>query len=176
MAVYENSIAFLFSFITIKLFHKFFHTSRSSWSAATTRGPGVPGPPKSLSLKKIFSKVFSLLFHRLNTSTFCKEDVKEACFSHSLEWKIKNFLAHWPQPWWGLLSYNTILECPSPQYQKRGYDTAMVIANVRQLHWKQLTYATILKNIEKSIFKEISLKLIIMFVKSLIIMLIMICL
>ena len=36
---------------------------------------------------------------------------------------MENFLARQPQPWWGLLSFNAILETPPSQYQKRGYGT-----------------------------------------------------
>ena len=81
---------------------------------------GLRPPKKIWAWKKFFPKVFALLFHRFNTKTFCKEDVEEARFSHYREWKIGNFLARRPQPWWCLLSYNTILGWPL-QYQKRGY-------------------------------------------------------
>ena len=102
------------------------------FSAVTTGGArGAQAPPKNLSLKFFFSKVFVLLSHRFNTNTFCTEDVKKARFSHSRGWKIENFLARRPQPWWGLLSYNTIFEWPPPQYQKRGYGT--VLSSIKPL-------------------------------------------
>ena len=79
-------------------------------SAVTTGGPGGPGPPKIWALKIFSSKIFAVLFHRFNTTTFCKKDVKEAYLSHSRGWKIENF----PQPWWSLLSYYTILKSGPP--------------------------------------------------------------
>ena len=79
----------------------------SNSSAVTTGGPG---PPKIWAWKFFFSRVFALLSHRFNTKTFCKDDVvKKARFSHFRGWKIENFLARRPQPWWGgLLSYNIV--------------------------------------------------------------------
>ena len=53
-------------------------------SVVTTGGPGGPRPPqKNLNFENFFFKIFALLFHRFNTTTFCEKDVKEAYLSHS---------------------------------------------------------------------------------------------
>ena len=58
------------------------------------RGQRAQVPPKIWTLKILSSKIFALLFHRFNTTTFRKKDVKEAYLSHLEGKKVKIFPNH----------------------------------------------------------------------------------
>ena len=74
------------------------------------RGSGGSGPPQKIfwDLENFFPEGLCIIVYRFNTKTFCKENVKEACLSHSRGWKIEHFPS--AQTMVGLLSYNTILK------------------------------------------------------------------